>query len=237
MKKIQLNVFDIFLIGLSALCLVLMFVASDDPVIGIIANTELSALLAQFSTGNQIIFDLSVGILASVFMFYLVVRVPEYKTRKRVRGSLEYAHRSTKEVCIEIYLSCFMPSYPLELPQELCDMKRFREFFKEGYVEGQSKWDAVANALDEERLKKLVIELELLMHDIQFTLAAVDVGDEKAFSFLKNFSRVLYRAKNWSTDYDSIKSLLGFLWAFHTGWSWVDGYPSSDPVAEIIARI
>ena len=237
MPKLHKHRFDLALLLLTMLSTVLMFIASSDPVPEVLRNTGLHAFLKQFATGNQIIFDLSVGILAGVFIYYLVVRVPEPRRRLRVRRNLAMTHDSCKRACNAIYLGCFMKSYPSGLPDELTDMARFRQFFKEEHVAGQMKWDAVANGLTDERLKDLVVELEILMQEVHFTLSAVDIKDPKAFGFLKSLSRILYRSKNWTTDYDSTKSLLGFLWAFHTGWSWEEGYLPADPIADMIAAV
>jgi hypothetical protein len=170
-------------------------------------------------------------------MFFLVVRVPEYAERRRLRANLSAAYESFKQECIAVYLGCFMSSYPAGFPGELAERKRFRDFFKEQHTPDQIKWDAVANGLNEDRLKTLIVELEVLMHEIQFTLGAIDVGDQRAFQFFKALSQVLYRSKNWTTDYDDTKTMLRFLWSVHTGWSWVDGYPLTDPVADMIAAI
>ena len=88
MLKLHKYRFDIALAILTLLSTVLMFIASSDPVPGAIQSTDLHSLLKQFATGNQIIFDLSVGILAGVFIYYLVVRVPERGRRLRVRRNL-----------------------------------------------------------------------------------------------------------------------------------------------------
>jgi hypothetical protein len=237
MLKLLKYRFDLALAILTLLSTVLMFIASSDPVPAAIQNTDLHSFLKQFATGNQIIFDLSVGILAGVFIYYLVVRVPERGRRHRIRRNLAMTHSSCKSACNAVYLGCFMKSYPVGLPEELTDMARFRQFFKEEHVAGQTKWDAVANGLTDEKLKDLVVELEILMQEVHFTLSAVDIKDPKAFGFLKSLSRILYRSKNWTTDYDSTKSLLGFLWSFHTGWSWVEGYLPTDPIAEMIAAV
>lgn len=237
MRSLRKHAFDLGLLMLSVVCMILMLMSSSDPVPDVLRGTELHALLRQFPTGKQITFDMSVGVLASVFMYYLVVRVPECSRRRRIRESLKLTYSACKEACTSVYLGCFMRSYPGTLPRELCEMNRFREFFKEEHTHGQTKWDAVANGLTEDRLKELVVELEILMNEIHFTLSAVDVQDPEAFRFLKTLSRALYRSKNWSTDYDSTKSLLGFLWSLHTGWSWIEGYRPTDPVANIIAAI
>ena len=190
--------------------------------------------LRPFPTGNQIIFDLSVGVLTSVLMYFLVVRLPERSKRVRVRAGLVSAYESFKQECISVYLACFVNSYPAELPRELLDRNRFREFFKGPYSQDQTKWDAVANGLNDYRVKTLVVELEILMNEIHYTLSAVDVADPKAYAFFKHLSQILYRSKNWSANYDDIKSMLGFLWSVHTGWSPIEGYLQKDVVQDMI---
>jgi hypothetical protein len=121
--------------------------------------------------------------------------------------------------------------------EELLDQVRFREFFKEPFKTGQDKWDGVANNLDDYKIKTLVVEFEILMNEIQYTLGAVDIIDEKTFAFFKRISQVMYRSKNWTAGYDDVKTILGLMWSLHTGWSWVDGYTGKDVVADMIADI
>jgi hypothetical protein len=237
MHSFRKHRFDCLLIALTFACVIVMFIASSDPVLPSIRGTAAHGLLKQFQTGNQIAFDLSVGLLAGVFMYYLVVRVPEQTKRRRLRTNLVETYRSFKKDSIAVYLGCFMPSYPAELPETLSKQAEFRKFFSEPHVPDQDRWHAVANGLNEYRLKSLVVELEILMQEIHFTLSAIDVQDHRAFQFLKHLSKIIYRSKNWTTEYDDVKSMMGFLWSLHTGWSWADGYAESDPIAEMIAAI
>jgi hypothetical protein len=229
--------FDTFLFALSLLSSVLMLVASTDPVVPSISGTAANELLMQFQTGNQIVFDLSVGVLASIFIYYLVVRIPEYQKRRRLRANLATTYLSFKEDSIAIYLGCIMGSYPSGLPRRLSDQVEFRSFFKEQHTHDQDRWQAVANGLNDDRLKTLLIELDILAQEIHFTLSATDVQDQRAFQFLKRLTHIIHRGKNWTSDYDDVKSLMGFLWSLHTGWSWIDGYPDSDPVVAVIDSI
>ncbi len=222
---------------MSLACFMIMLISSSDPVVPSIQGTAAHNLLKQFQTGNQIAFDLSVGLLAGVFMYYLVVRVPEQSKRRRLRKNLVETYRSFKKDSIAIYLSCFMPSYPAELPETLSDQAEFRKFFSEPHVPSQDRWHAVANGLNDYRLSSLVVELEILMQEIHFTLSAIDVQDHRAFQVLKHLSKIIYRSKKWTTEYDDVKSMMRFLWSLHTGWSWVDGYAESDPISEMIAAI
>ena len=234
---IRKHAFDFALSVLALASFVLMLIASTDPVPSLLKGTQLHGLLKQFVTGNQIVFDLAVGILASLLMYVLVVRLPENSKRKRVKANLAAAYESFKRDSIAIYLGCFMQSHPADLPTQLTDQKRFREFFKEPFADGQTKWDAVANNLTETRLKTLVVELEILMNEVHFTLTTIDVQDSRAFGFLKSLSRIIYRSKNWTTEYEDVKSMLEFLWSLHTGWDWVTGYAESDPIERVIAAV
>jgi hypothetical protein len=229
--------FDGFLIALILACVIVMLISSSDPVPIFIKGTATHNLLKQFQTGNQIAFDLSVGFLAGIFIYYLVVRVPEQSKRKRLRANLVETYKSFKEDSITLYLGCLMSSYPAELPESLSHQAEFRNFFKEPHAPGQDRWHAVANGLDDYRLKTLVVELEILMQEIHFTLSAIDVQDPRAFQFLKHLSKIIYRSKNWTTEYDEVKSMMRFLWSLHSGWGWAEGYAESDPIAEMIAAI
>ena len=231
------HAFDAFLVGLSVACIILMFITSTDPLLPVLAGTAIATLLTQFPTGNQIGFDLSVGVLTSVLMYFLIVKLPERAKRAIIRKNLSTTYDSCKQQCIAVYLGCFMNSYPADLPKELSEQKRFREFFKADNGSAQTKWDAVANGLDEQKLKTLIVELEILMAEIHFTLTSIDIQDQRSFEFLKRLSRIIYRSKNWTTEYEDTKSMLGFLWSLHSGWSWVDSYADRDPIEDMISAI
>jgi hypothetical protein len=234
MKKRPL---DLFLITLSAVCILLMIKTSGDPMISALRGGAFSAYLGRFTTGNEITFNLCVGIFASILMFFLVVRLPEFWQRRRLRKNLERTYNSFKTESIQLFLGCIQTSYSMDQVKELSDQVRFREFFKEPFKAAQTKWDGVANNLDDDKIKTLVVEFEILMNEIQYTLGAIDLTDEETFAFFKRISQVIYRSKNWTADYDDVKSILGLMWSLHTGWSWIDGYTGKDIMANMIANI
>jgi hypothetical protein len=97
---------------------------------------------------------------------------------------------------------------------------------------------AVLNGLNEDRVKHLVVELEILMAEVQFTLTVIDVDNPEVFAFLKRLAQVLHRSKHtWSPEYDDVKELAGFMWSVHTGWSLIEGYTERDVIAEMIEAI
>ena len=228
---------DWFLVALTVACAAAMVVTSEDRLPASLKGTAAGSLLLQLPTGNQIVFNLSVGLIASVLMFFLVVRVPEHTKRLRVRRNLSVAYDSFKEASIAVFLSAINKSYSTELLQELKVQEKFKEYFSEPFASGQTRWDGVANGLDDYKIRTLVVEVEVFMNELHYTLAAIDVREPKAFELLKRLSHILYRSKNWSTEYDDVKGMLGFMWSLHTGWDWATGYRSTDLISETIAAV
>jgi hypothetical protein len=170
-------------------------------------------------------------------MFFLVVRLPEHTKRVRVRRNLAVAYDSFKEASIAVFLGAINKSYSFELLQELKGLEGFKDYFSQPFAPGQDRWHGVANGLDEFKIRTLVVEVEVFMNELHYTLAAIDVREPKAFELLKRLSHILYRSKSWSTEYDDVKGMLGFMWSLHTGWDLVTGYRSTDLISETIASV
>lgn len=215
----------------------LMVKSSGDQLLAPLRGTAIEPMLAQFPTGNQIIFDVTVGIIVSLFIYVLVVRVPEHSKRNRVRRNLQLQYDSFKEECTKVFLWALQEAYDPELIERLKDRNQFRQFFKERVSPDQDRWHVVLNGLDEYKIKSLVVELEILMAEVHFTLSTIDVNNPEAFAFLKRLAQVLYRSKKWSPEYDDVKQLSQFMWSVHTGWSIIEGYTERDVIAEMIEAI
>lgn len=172
-----------------------------------------------------------------MFVYVLVVWLPEHFKRSRVRRSLALQYDSFKEECISIFFSALQESYDLDLAQQLKDRVFFKQHFKEWVSPDQERWHAVLNGLDESLVKKLVVELEILMAEVHYALTVIDIDNQDAFAFLKRLSQILYRYRNWSAEYNDVKQLSGFMWSVHTGWSVIDGYTNKDIIAEMIEAI
>lgn len=218
-------------------CTFLMVKSSGDPLVAPLRGTAWESALSQFATGNQIIFDSSAGINVSLCIYVLVVWLPERGKRARVRRNLQLQYDVFKEECLHIYLSALKDEHG-DPPGDLNDRVQFRDFFKgPSSTQGQTRWDAVLNGLRECHLKRLAIEFEILMTEVQFTLTTIDVDNHEAFAFLKRLYHELHRIKYVSPDYDDVKQLSRFLWSVHTGWSFAEGYPDKDVIVQIIESI
>jgi len=78
------NTLDLALWLLCAVSLFLMLKSSTDPRPDFIKNTTFDAVFKPFATGNQITFDVTVGIIVSLFVYVLVVRLPAWQKKKRL---------------------------------------------------------------------------------------------------------------------------------------------------------
>jgi hypothetical protein len=79
--------------------------------------------------------------------------------------------------------------------------------------------------------------MEIFRDEMLFVLNNTDVPDEEPFEFFKRLSNAIYLMKNATLDYDSTKSLCGFLWTVFAGWNWVSGYRERDVIEEMIKAI
>lgn len=228
---------DILLVVLALICLWLMLATSSDPILPSLKDTPIAAAFQQLGTGNQVAFDLSVGVLSAIGMFYLLVRLPEYERKNRIKRHLQFSYQSFKRSVIQIFVGTIQGFYDSETVDRLMDQRAFRDFFKEPYVPGQDKWDGVANKMNDFLLRQIVLETEVLLNEFQHALGVLDIKDPEVFSFMKRLSVALYRAKNWSADYDGTKEVLGFFWGIFTGWSWVDGYAEREYIPDMISKL
>lgn len=228
---------DILLVGLGLISFWLMLATSSDPILALIKDTPIAQAFQQFDTGNQVAFDLSVGVLSAIGMFYLLVRLPEYERKNRIKRHLQFSYQSFKRSVIQIFVGSVRGSYDSETVERLMDQKSFRDFFKEPHTHSQDKWDCVANKMDDFLLRQITLETELLFQEFQHALSMLDIKDPAVFSFMKHLSIALYRTKNWSTDYDGTKQTLDFFWRIFTGWSGVDGYAEHEYIPRMIAKL
>jgi len=204
--------FDLVLLIVAIFCLWMMIAASSDPVISFLQHSKIEKLFTQFKTGNSIIFNLSVGSLSAIGMFYLLVRLPEYEQKNRMKRHLKASYLSFKTSIIQIFVGSVNGSYNTDIIDQLMETKNFKEFFKEPYSKDQNKWDRLANKMDDFILRQIILETEVLYNEFQHIISVVDIKDPKVFLFMKKMSMALYRAKNWSCDYDGVGEVLGFFW-------------------------
>ena len=228
---------DLLLAVVAVLCIWAMFSASSDPVVSWLQGSPVAAAFQQFPTGNEVAFNLAAGVIAALFTYYLLVRLPEYERNNRIKKHLLSTYSQFKESVIAIFLGSVDGIYDPDEVESLCQQATFRAHFRQNYAPGQDKWDAVANNMNDFVLRQIVLETEVLLGEFQHAIGAIDIKDPEVFAFMKRLSSALYRAKNWSSDYDGTKEVLGFFWQILAGWSPVKGYSNREYVIDMLRRL
>lgn len=131
---------------------------------------------------NSILFNLSCGYIISVFLWYLLVEIPEVKQRGIIKDNISQRYISFKKstICNMLYASGSI-GVDYELVGELLDHMKFREYFG-----GQNKqrWYDVLNGLDENErhIKDIHNDLELLYNDVTYVLNNIKFTQKIAFA-------------------------------------------------------
>jgi hypothetical protein len=222
---------------LSIASILLAVKTSGEPVLEVFKNTWIESWFQKLPTGNQILFNLSVGFLVSAIFYLLVVWFPDRRRKNLIKKNLGEQYQSFKEDTIQILLSACRTSYKGGLPGNLTDQNEFRKYFKEPVSDSQNRWHVVLNGLNDRLLKDLLVEFEILLNEVTYVLNNVNIEDPNVFSFFKRLSQAVYKMKNTTLEYDDVKQLSGFLWELFAGWSFIDGYREADIVGVMIENI
>ena len=222
---------------LAGIALFGVFAGSTEPVITELRGTVIEPILHSLHSGNSIIFNLSVSYLGSFFFWLLVVVHPEARRRKLLRDNLARQYRYFKEAVLQILLWSSVGSHDSNLPKELCNHVRFREFFD---ADGKKNWYAALNGLQDrpDYLKDLLFEMEILASEVAYILNNVPIHDESVHRSMKLLKENIHRLRH-STVYssDPAKNVGNFLWGILARWSFIDGQRQDDFVELTIAKI
>lgn len=186
---------------------------------------------------GSMINSLSVGFVVSSIFYFLVVYMPEYKRRKMLHESLKSQYLQFKISCINTFL-IISNSQEHSDREELLNLTEFRRYFKKENKNGENRWGAVANSLQDSEyyLREVMYYLQMLNEEIRYTRNSINLNDPEVFEFLNRLSQLIARMESTEREYDDIKSLCGFLWSIFTGWDWAKGYSESDIIKDIIGR-
>jgi hypothetical protein len=177
-----------------------------------------------------------INLMAAYVFFLLIVHLPTIREREVMRNNLRSRYHDFKTATISHFLGLADGSYQFDLVEKLCDIRQFRDYFKE---DNSARWDAIANALDGDRFRmnEILVELAILRAEVSFVLTKIEIRDEQVLAFFKNMSSTMYRLEHGDCEYDDVKSMMQFMWQLFAGWSWVKGYAEEDVVQKLIEKI
>lgn len=212
------------LLILSFFCLFLVLKSSEEGLL--FESTGL--FFQQFKLGNEIVFNLSCGMLISIWFYFLVVWLPEKKNKRRVKSHFISQYTEFKRhLIMHIVGTCRAP-YKDDLLSSLMEPQVFKDYFKEKITADQERWHVFLNNLDKGLLADILNEFEAFKEATSYLLGNVQVDDDEVFSFLHRINTISITLKGVSVEDDSLKQLSRLLWEILAGFSWVDGYRDYD---------
>lgn len=222
---------------LAVLAVLVMFVSSGEPVVFFLRGTSLERSLVALGRPNAIAFNLAVGYLVSALFWSLVVYLPERSRRSVLLDNLSRRYKSFRRSVLQILLWSSIGTHDSQMPDELSDHRRFKEYFK---ADQSSKWYAAMNGLQEDpdRMHELLLELEIFADEIAYVLNNANISDPQIHRFFKTLKENIYRL-NHSTvyTYDQVKYVGQFLWSVLARWSFIDGQLEDDIIQTTIDRL
>ena len=203
------------------------------------------SILAGLATVPQqnhliVLHSLSVGFFGSSVFYFFVVYLPERQKRKRVRTRLDKQYRSLKLEIIGLFL-IVCDSQDYRNHELLLDQKEFRRYFSSDITSDMTRWDAVANGLEDYEFGfyELLYFLRMLNEEIRYAMTLIDIHDDEVDEYLKNCSQVLSRMDMVQpNNYDDTKLLCRNMWAMFTGFAFTNGgYKDNDVIQDMINKI
>lgn len=208
------------LLVLSFLCLFLVLKSSEERLL----FKSVGFFFQQFRLGNEIVFNLSCGMLISIWFYFLVVWLPEKKNKKRIKSHFISQYTEFKRHLIMHIVDSFREPYKADLLSNLMDPQVFKDYFKEKVTADQNRWHVFLNNLDKDLLADILNEFEAFKEDTSYLLGNVQVDDDEVFAFLHRINTISVTLKGVSVEDDSLKRLTRLLWQMLAGFSWADGY-------------
>ncbi|UPR26549.1 hypothetical protein ITG08_07550 [Vibrio cyclitrophicus] len=221
------------LLLLSFLCLLLVLKSSEEKLL----LDSAGFLFQQFKLGNEIVFNLSCGMLISIWFYFLVVWLPEKKNKKRVKSHFISQYAEFKRHLIMHIIGACREPYSADLIDNLMVPQTFKVYFKEKVTIDQERWHVFLNNIDKNLLVDILNEFEAFKDATSYLLGSVEVDDDEVFSFLHKINTISITLKGVSVEGDSLRQLSRLLWEMLAGFSWVDGYREYDYFDKMFRKI
>ncbi len=244
LKKALRNILCYWIMpALTVVFIWLMFKSSDEPLIESLSDTILEPLFVRFSTGNPIIFDLSLAFLASVIFFIINVWIPKTFKRAYLRRHLNNQLKNFKIRCIEIFFDAMDAHYDYDLINQLTQEKAFKEFFSQASTKyNGGLWYDVINEFDEAKYIELLHAFESFAAEIGLIWGQIEILDDEVFNGLRWMQTFASSIRNMIDQEDligtdNVKYVFRELWEIFTGWDFIEGQKKVSFVTKIVRKI
>lgn len=208
---------------------------SNEPIVSFLIGTPIEGVLYRLHNGNAIMFNLSVGYLMSLLVWFLVCYLPEKRRMAILRNNMTQSYQLFKEDVVQILLNATGKAYEYDFAKKLCDYQKFKEFFSERQSEN---WYAALNGLREERLRDVIVEMELLSNEVAYVLNNAPIEDPKAYAFFKSLLVHVHKLRNLSVyQGDHVKYIGNFLYCILARWDIIKGQLQDDAIQDMIEKL
>jgi hypothetical protein len=181
--------------------------------------------------------DVSLGYFSSWIFNILVVVLPAYTKRRRMRAWLASRYSAFKDDLVRVYLGAIRQSYDSDLIEGLRDPAKFSDYFAERFAPDQNRWHAVHNGLYEWGLSQIRFHCRLFLSEYDLSIGLLGDLDSKSLGRYGYVRAMLSKAEIIEPDYDDVKSLLGMLYPIHCPWSFLDGKIHEDAILDNIKSL
>lgn len=143
MRKPNIRILDIALLVIFLVSVAALFMAHEDPFTRrvVCAHINLCLTIPNVKAWEKIVYDLANGSLTSLIFYALVVRLPDWQRRQRLKRSLERHYNKFRNDCIQTMLMVSDGSYDAKLPDMLMEQDRFGEYFNQKVGPDLCRWD------------------------------------------------------------------------------------------------
>ena len=100
------NLLDGVLWAIFVASIAALFLAHEDPFVrdAFCLHIKFCPTIPNAKAWNKILYDLAAGTLVSLLLYVLVVRIPDYQRRQRIKRNLTKQYENFREDCIAIML-------------------------------------------------------------------------------------------------------------------------------------
>jgi hypothetical protein len=233
-RGIQLKYLNTCLTLVSFACIFIVLKSSDEPLL----INDYHWLFEKFNTGNSILFNISTGMLVSIWFYFLVIVLPSNIKKNRVKKHFIIQYQEFRKQLIIHILKNSKEPFMQGLAVELKDVTKFKTYFHTQVMPNQNRWFIFTSTVSEEAINDMLAEFEAFKEAITVLLINVEIQDEAVFYFLHQVRKFAITQRHMRTDdYFSLKAYFNFLWQMLAGFDKTDGYKEYDNFAIMFEKI
>src|SRR5262249_50312488 len=103
-------------------------------------RTGFCPTFAHAKAGYKVLYDLGIGALVSLAFYFLVVRLPDYQRRQRLKRSLSAHYKAFRKGCIQTMLGVVHGKIDTRTAEAIIGRDKFRKYFQEPVGPRKSRW-------------------------------------------------------------------------------------------------